>query len=138
MDTFRLGKTNMMVTRLGFGGIPIQRLSEDEAIAVVKRCIELGINYYDTANGYTTSETRIGLAIKGNRNKLYLATKSHSRVPEEILKNLQNSLTQLGTDYIDLYQFHGVSDMKSLDKIVGPGGVLSVIEDVKAKGIVNF
>ena len=61
----RLGKTNMMVSRLGLGGIPIQRVSEDEAVAVVRRCLELGINHIDTANGYTTSEERIGKAIRG-------------------------------------------------------------------------
>jgi uncharacterized protein len=137
MDTFRLGKTNMMVTRLGFGGIPIQRLSDDEAVAVVKRSIELGINFIDTANSYTNSERRIGLAIKGKRDKLILATKSASRSPEDIRKHLQNSLTQLGTDYIDLYQFHSVSDMNTLDKVMEPGGVLSVIEEAKSRGLVK-
>lgn len=76
METFKLGRTNMKVTRLGFGGIPIQRLSEDDAVAVIKRCLELGINFLDTANGYTTSEERIGKAIKGQRDKVYIATKS--------------------------------------------------------------
>lgn len=137
METLRLGRTNMMVTQLGFGGIPIQRLGEDEAVAVVKRCIELGINYLDTANAYSTSERRIGKAIKGQRQKLFLATKTQSRVPAELQKHLQNSLTQLGADYIDLYQFHAVNDIKNLEKVLEPGGVLSAAEQAKAKGLVK-
>ena len=69
MELVRLGRTNMMVPRLGFGGIPIQRLSEEDALAVVKRCLELGVTFLDTANGYTTSEERIGKAIAGRRDK---------------------------------------------------------------------
>jgi aryl-alcohol dehydrogenase-like predicted oxidoreductase len=121
MEKIKLGQTNMMVTRLGFGGIPIQRLSENDAVAVVNRCLELGINFIDTANGYSTSEERIGKAIKGQREKVILATKSGSRNPEELKKHLQLSLTRLGVDYIDLYQFHGVNDFKNLDP--EPGGV---------------
>jgi len=77
----------MMVTRLGFGGIPIQRVSEDDAIAVVNKCLELGINFLDTANGYTTSEERIGKAIKGKREGIFLSTKSLARTREDIEKN---------------------------------------------------
>ena len=67
MEKIRLGRTGIEVSRLGFGGIPIQRISEEEAVAVVKRCLELGITFIDTANGYTTSEERIGKAISGRR-----------------------------------------------------------------------
>ncbi len=137
METFKLGRTNMRVTRIGFGGIPIERCSEDEAVAVVTRCLDLGINFFDTANGYSTSEERIGKAIKGRRDKIYLATKSHSRNPEEIQKHIQLSLTRMGVDYIDLYQFHGVSDNKSLDKVLEPGGVYSVVQEAQAKGIIK-
>ena len=84
METIRLGKTDMMVSKLGFGGIPIQRVSEDEAVAVVKRCLDLGITFIDTANGYTTSERRIGKAISGRREGLILATKSGSRTREGV------------------------------------------------------
>jgi uncharacterized protein len=137
VETFRLGRTNMRVTRLGFGGIPIQRLSENDAVAVVTRCLDLGINFLDTANGYSTSEERIGKAIKGRRNQVYIATKSGSKTPEEFQKHLQLSLTRLSVEYIDLYQFHGVNDFKSLDKILEPGGVYSVAEAARSKGIVR-
>ena len=70
MEKIRLGKTEMMVSKLGFGGIPIQRDTEDEAVAVVRRCLDLGITFLDTANGYTTSEERIGKAIAGRRKEV--------------------------------------------------------------------
>jgi predicted aldo/keto reductase-like oxidoreductase len=116
----RLGKTELMVTQIGFGGIPIQRLSDKDAVKVVRRCLELGINFYDTANGYTTSEERIGKAIKGKREDVYIATKTGARTHEEIEKHLDLSLERLGTDYIDIYQFHGVNDRETLDKILDP------------------
>ena len=95
METVRLGKTEMMVSKLGFGGIPIQRVSEDEAVAVVRRCLELGISFIDTANAYTTSEERIGKATSGRREGLILATKSTSRKGEEVERHLKLSLEQL-------------------------------------------
>ena len=137
MDKIRLGKTNMMVTRVGFGGIPIQRLTENEAIAVVKSCLELGINFLDTANGYTTSEERIGKAIKGYREKIILATKSRSCDPEELSQHLTLSLKRLGVDYIDLYQFHGINDFASLDKNLEPGGAEAVVMKAQERGIVR-
>jgi uncharacterized protein len=122
VETLRLGKTDLRVSRLGFGGIPIQRLTEEDAVAVVKRVLELGVTLLDTANGYTTSEERIGKATQGKRDKVYIATKSGARNREDLEKNMALSFKRLATDYIDLYQFHGVNDMKSLDKILEPGG----------------
>jgi len=137
MEKIRLGRTGMMVTRLGFGGIPIQRASEEEAIAVVKKCLELGINFLDTANGYTTSEERIGKAIKGKREGLFLATKSQARNREDVEKHLKLSLQRLGVDYIDLYQFHNVSDTKTLKTMLDPNGPRAVVEDAKRAGLVK-
>lgn len=137
MEKIRLGRTNLMVTRVGFGGIPIQRLAENEAIDVVNRCFELGINFFDTANAYTTSEERIGKALKGFRENVILATKTHARNPEDLFKNLELSLKRLNVDYIDLYQFHGVSDFPSLDKILEPNGVMAAAENARDKGIVR-
>lgn len=137
MDRIRLGKTGLMVTRLGFGGIPIQRVSEDEAVAVVKRCLDLGINFFDTANGYTTSEQRIGKAISGRREGLILATKSMSRNPEKVSAHVQQSLKQLGADYIDLYQLHNVSDFETLDKVLAPGGAADRLEEARKAGLVR-
>jgi len=137
MDKLRLGRTEMMVSRLGFGGIPIQRLSDEEGVAVVKRCLELGVTFLDTANGYTTSEERIGQAIKGQREKLIIATKTGARNREGVQAHLKLSLQHLGTDYIDLYQFHGVSDFKNLDMVLEPNGPMAVAQEAKKAGLVK-
>ena len=127
----------MMITRLGFGSIPIQRASEDEAIAVIRRCLELGITFIDTANAYTTSEERIGKVISGRREGLILATKSQSRTSEGIARHLQQSLKQLGVESIDLYQFHGVSDFDAYAKILDPDGPMAVVQEAKRAGVVK-
>jgi uncharacterized protein len=137
MKKIRLGKTNMMVSHVGFGGIPIQRLNEEDAVNVVKRCFELGVTYFDTANGYTTSEERVGKALKGHRNEVIIATKSHTGSKDELLKNLELSLSRLGIEYIDLYQFHGVSDFNTLENIVKPDGLISVVEAARKKGLIK-
>jgi len=134
VEKIRLGKTGMMVTRVGFGGIPIQRLTEDEAVVVVRRCLDLGVNFIDTANGYITSEGRIGKAISGRRAGLIIATKTLSRKPEGIARHLEQSLAQLGTTYIDLYQLHSVSDFATLDFILSPVGPMPMLEEAVKAG----
>jgi len=135
VEKIRLGKTGMMVTRLGFGGIPIQRLNETDAVKVMQRCLDLGINYLDTANGYTTSEERIGKAVKGRRHNVFIATKTFPGTPDIIEKNLELSLKRLDTDYIDIYQFHGINDKATLDKILDTEkGLYKVFEKAKKAG----
>ena len=137
MEQIRLGKNNLKVTRLGFGGIPIQRVSEEDAIAVVKSVVDSGITFIDTAHGYTTSEERIGKAIAGQRDKVILATKSPSRTGDGVRGDLKLSLEHLQTDYIDLYQLHGVSDSEKLKAVLAPGGPLAVAEKAKSDGVVK-
>jgi len=137
METVRLGRTEMMVSRLGFGGIPIQRVSEDEAIAVVTRCLELGITFIDTANAYTTSEGRIGKAISGRRDEVILATKTLSRSREVVQSHLKFSLERLGVEYLDLYQFHQVGDFESLKAVLSPDGPLGLVEEARKEGLVR-
>ncbi len=134
MEKIRLGKTNMMVPKLGYGGIPIQRIAENKAIAVVKRVLELGVTFIDTANAYTNSEERIGKAISGQRERLILATKTLARTAEGVEEHLELSLKRLGTDYIDLYQFHNVSNSDTLEQILKPEGSMTVVEKEKGKG----
>jgi len=137
MEKVRLGKTGMMVSRIRFGGIPIQRLTDDEAVAVVKRCLDLGVTYLDTANAYTTSEARIGKAIAGRRKDLVIATKSGARTREGVEQHLALSLKNLGTDYIDLYQFHNVSDSRNLQMVLDPNGPVSVVEKAMKDGAIR-
>jgi predicted aldo/keto reductase-like oxidoreductase len=137
LDKIRLGRTNMMVSRLGFGGIPIQRLSEDEAVAVVTRCLDLGITFLDTHTAYTTSEERIGKAIAGRREQVFLATKTMGRTRADLEKHLQLSLKRLNVDYIDLYQIPQVADLKAIDMILSPGGALDVLKEAQSSGVIK-
>jgi len=137
MEKIRLGRTGLMVSRLGFGGIPIQRDTEEDAISVVKRCLALGITYIDTANGYTTSEERIGKAVAGRRDKVVIATKTGARTREDAEKHLALSLKRLQTDYIDIYQFHGVNNTKHLEAVLEPNGLLAFAEEAKKAGKVR-
>lgn len=137
MEKIRLGRTEMMVSKLGFGGIPIQRVSEDEAVAVVRRCLELGITFIDTANRYTNSEERIGKAISGRREEVIIATKSNALTREEVKDHLKLSLKQLGVESIDLYQFHNISDTNALKVVLEPNGPMAVVQEAKKAGLVK-
>ncbi len=137
MNKIRLGKTGLMVSALGLGGIPIQRLTDKEAMEVVKRCLDLGVNLIDTANAYGNSEERIGRAIAGRREGLILATKSSAREGSELRRHLELSLKQLRADYIDLYQLHCVSNFENYEKSLAPGGPLDVVREAQAAGQVG-
>ena len=137
MKTIRLGKTELRVSRVGFGGIPVQRLSENEAIAVIRRCLDLGVTFYDTATGYTTSEERIGKALAGRRDGVVLATKTPARDRETARAHLDQSLKRLNTDHIDIWQFHNVSTEEAYEQLLGPGGAMEVAQEAIAAGRVG-
>lgn len=120
MKTIRLGKTGLEVSRIGMGGIPLTRPTENEAIKVIQRSLDLGVNFIDTAYGYGggMSEERIGKAIAGRRDQVIIATKGWE--PEHI----DVSLKRLNTDYIDLWQFHSISSFEDLEEVIRPGGLL--------------
>ena len=129
-----LGKTGLKVRTLGFGGIPIQRISEKESIEVVRRCYELGMNYFDAARAYTVSEERIGKALEDVRDKVILATKSGKRTAEEVEKELETSLKNLRTDYIDVYQLHNVTYQEQWDQVRAYGGAMEALNKAKEEG----
>ena len=137
MKKITLGRTGLKVDPYGFGGIPIQRVSEDAAVAVVRRCYELGVNYYDTARGYTVSEERIGKALEDVRDDVVLATKSGRRTAVELEAELETSLRNLRTDRIDVYQLHNVSNHETWEKIKAPGGALEALYRAKDKGKID-
>ena len=137
MQKMRLGRTGLMVSAVGFGGIPIQRLTNDQAVAVVRRCLDLGMTFLDTANAYSTSEERIGEAIAGRREGLIIATKSSARDGEGVRQHLALSLERLGVETIDLYQFHNVSNPEQYEKTLAPGGPLEVAREAQAAGKVR-
>lgn len=103
------GKTELTVGRTGFGCIPIQRISYDESTELLRHAYANGVTLYDTANGYTTSEERIGIALSHVRDKIVLCTKSSAKTPEALMANIDNSLKMLKTDYIDVFQVHNPS-----------------------------
>ena len=96
----------MKIKRVGFGGIPIQRITQEDTNKVIDELVNQGVNFIDTARGYTVSEEYIGNAIEGRRDKFYIATKSMSRNYEDMKKDIEISLKNLKTNYIDLYHSH--------------------------------
>ncbi|MDO4977631.1 MAG: aldo/keto reductase [Eubacteriales bacterium] len=128
-----LGKTGLKISKLGFGGIPIQRIDEEGTKKLFEKMVEMGINYIDTARGYTVSEQYIGYAMEGLRDKFILATKSMSRTKEAMAKDIDISLSNMRTDYIDLYQVHNPS-MENLDQVLAEGGALEALMEAKAAG----
>lgn len=110
MDNLRLGKTNLEVNKNGFGALPIQRCNMDEAVEILKKAYENGIDFFDTAHFYTDSEEKMGNAFEDiPRENIYLASKTAAETPEDFRSDLETSLKSLKTDYLDLYQFHNIS-----------------------------
>ncbi len=106
METVRLGKTGIVTNKNAFGALPIQRISDEDAVYLLKKAYESGMTYFDTARWYTDSEHKLGLAFEGIRDKIYIATKTGANNAEDFWKDLETSLENLKTDYIDVYQFH--------------------------------
>lgn len=106
METVRLGKTEIVTNKNAFGALPIQRISDDEAVHLLKKAYGNGITFFDTARWYTDSEHKVGLAFEGMREKVFIATKTGAQNAEGFWNDLETSLTNLKTDHIDIYQFH--------------------------------
>lgn len=109
MNQIRLGKTEICVDKNGFGALPIQRISKEEAVKLIRKAYDHGIRFFDTAYTYTDSEEKLGEALEGIRDQVYIATKTPAGNSEEFWKNLEESLRRLRTDYVDLFQFHNPS-----------------------------
>ena len=128
-----LGKTGLKISRLGFGGIPIQRIDAEGTKALMHRMKDAGINYIDTARGYTVSEEYLGYALEGIREHFVIATKSMARTREAMAADIDISLKNLRTDYIDLYQVHNATP-EQLQQVMAPGGALEALKEAKAAG----
>ena len=128
-----LGKTGLKISRLGFGGIPIQRIDAAGTRALMLQMKEAGINYIDTARGYTVSEEYLGEALEGIREDFIIATKSMARTKEAMAADIEISLKNLRTDYIDLYQVHNAT-LPQLEQVMAPGGALEALLEAKAAG----
>lgn len=129
-----LGKTGLKVSVVGLGGIPVQRTDKAGAKEIVEACMEQGVNYLDTARGYTVSEQYFGEALKGNRDKWIIATKSMARDYESMKADVETSLKNLQTDYIDLYQFHNLKSDADFETCFGENGAYRALAEAKAAG----
>jgi len=136
----RLGRTGVEVTILGLGGEGVLRSQgrDKEAASLISAALDLGINYMESARAYAGSEVYLGSALKGRRDKVFLATKSHARDKAGALAHLEESLANLQTDHLDLWYLHDVRTMDELEKASSPGGALDAFKEARDKGLVRF
>lgn len=135
MKTVRLGRTNLIVNKNGFGALPVQRVGMDEACKILRKAYEGGINYFDTARFYTDSEEKIGMALSDVRENIIISTKTMAKTPDEFRKQLHTSLELMKTDYVDIYQFHNPDYVPKPDD--GTGMYEAMLE-AKSTGLIRF
>lgn len=131
MQTVTLGQTGITTNKNAFGALPIQRISDEAAVHLLRKAYENGVTFFDTARWYTDSEHKLGLAFEGVRDKIFIATKTGAKNAEEFRKDLETSLNNLKTDYIDIYQFHNP------DFVPKPGdesGLYDAAQEAKEQG----
>jgi len=139
MEKVTFGSTNLKVSRVAFGGIPIMRLNKNEGVRVVKEVLDMGINFIDTAHGYGDSEEKIGEAIQGRtREGLVISSKSPAPDKKTFLEHVDTSLQRLKTDYIDIYHLHGVNSEEKLNQVMGKGGAFEGLMEAIDKGKVRY
>jgi predicted aldo/keto reductase-like oxidoreductase len=135
METIRFGRTGLQVGRTGFGAIPIQRLSFEEAGAILRGAYEAGVNLFDTARGYSDSEEKIGRALSGVRDKVILATKSGAPDRAGLLAHLETSLRNMKTDHVDILQLHNPTDLPDPND---PNSTYAGLLEAQRKGMIRF
>ena len=131
MDKVRLGKTGLMVTRCGFGALPVQRVPMEEAVKLLRAAYDGGINYFDTANAYTDSEEKIGKALSDVRDKIIISTKTMAADEKTAAEHIETSLRRMKTDYIDIIQIHNLPSIKERE------GAIAAAFKAKEKGYVR-
>ncbi|MBQ8208717.1 MAG: aldo/keto reductase [Clostridia bacterium] len=135
MEKIRLGRTNLTVTKNGFGALPIQRRGMEDACKILRKAYEGGINYFDTARAYTDSEQKIGESLADVRENIIISTKTMSTTVEGFWEQLHTSLKLMKTDYIDIYQFHNPSFCPKPDDGTG---LYEAMLEAKEKGLIRF
>lgn len=134
MDQIRLGRTELYVSKTAFGALPIQRISHADAVKLVRRAYESGINYFDTANAYTDSEEKLGAALHDVRHEVIISTKSGGGDKKSVQTHIEESLRRLQTDYIDLFQFHNPAQLPDPED---PDGPFAAVLEAKQKGYIR-
>ena len=136
MEKVRLGRTNLIVTKLGWGGIPIQRVGEREAVSVIRAVIEMGVDLLDTARAYTNSEHRIGLALQKIDRPVILSSKSLVKTAK-IYNDVHESLKQMKVKKVNIYHLHGVSSFEEYEKVMAPGGAHEGLKRARDEGLID-
>src|ERR1700691_3679937 len=129
-----LGKTGEQLSIIGFGGIVVMDEETGAAKNIVAEAVDRGVNYFDVAPSYGDAQERLGPALAPYRNRVFLACKAEDRTRDGCRAQLENSLKLLQTDHVDLYQFHALTKMEDLDKVLGPGGAMETMEAAKKEG----
>lgn len=133
-----LGRTGEKLSIIGFGGIVVMNEETGAASNIVAEAVDRGINYFDVAPSYGNAQERLGPALKPYRDKCFLACKTEGRMKDDSRAQLEESLRLLKTDHVDLYQFHALTKMTDLDKVLGPGGAMETMEAAKKEGKIRF
>lgn len=133
-----LGRTGEKLSIIGFGGIVVMNESTGDSKNIVAEAYDRGINYFDVAPSYGNAQERLGPALAPYRKNCFLACKTDGRLKEDSRKDLEESLRLLQTDHVDLYQFHALTKMSDLDKVLGPGGAMETFEAAKKEGKIRY
>ena len=133
METIRLGRTGIVVNRLGFGALPLQRTDKNEAVTILRKAVDGGVNFFDTARTYSDSEAKLGAALAGIRQRVIIATKTPAKDSAAIEADLAKSLTELRTDYLDIYQVHNARTLPR----PGGDGRYELLERLKQAGVIR-
>jgi aryl-alcohol dehydrogenase-like predicted oxidoreductase len=135
-----LGRTGVSVTLLGLGGEGVLRTYgyDRQAQGLILAALEAGVNYFETARAYSGSEAYLGRNLTGHRHRIFLTSKSHARTRAEAERHLTTTLTNLNTDYLDLWQVHDLRTQADLEAIAAPGGALEAFQGAKEQGLARF
>jgi len=134
----KLGQTGEMLSIIGFGGIMLNEVEKTDAIDMVAKAFERGVNYYDVAPTYGNAEERLGPALKPYRNQCFLACKTTQRNKEGAEKELHESLKRLQTEHFDLYQLHAITTREDVEEAFAPDGAMEVFLKAKQDGKIRF
>src|SRR6201995_2280574 len=133
-----LGKTGEHLSIIGFGGIVVMDENPTNSKNIVAEAVDRGINYFDGGPRYGNAQERLGPALAPYRKDCFLACKTEGRMKDDSRKQLEESLRLLKTDHVDLYQFHALTKMADLDKVLGPGGAMETMEAAKKEGKIRY
>jgi len=134
----RYGSTDVELSIIGLGGIVVSQMPQSEADAIVHDAFDRGVNYYDVAPTYADAEDRLGPALKGLRDEVFLACKTEKRDRKESRAALETSLRKLQTDHFDLYQIHGLQNLDDAKACFGPNGAMETLIEARDRGLTRF